>query len=94
MESTTGNLLLVYGGILLSHGVINHFGIRLVARLNDLSVTVHIVGVLVIVAALLIFAPRQPAGFFLARVTQHRRAGPTDGRLWWGYCRRCGPLRG
>ena len=77
MESTTGNLLLVYGGILLSHGVINHFGIRLVARLNDLSVTVHIVGVLVIVAALLIFAPRQPAGFFLTRVTSN-----TDG---WSY---------
>ena len=34
--------------ILLSHGLINHFGIRLVAWLTDLSVTVHVVGVVVI----------------------------------------------
>lgn len=76
-ESTTGNVLLVYGGILISHGFINHFGIRLVARLNDLSVTVHIVGVLVIVFALLFFGPRQPVGFFLTRVTNN-----TEG---WSY---------
>lgn len=76
-ESTTGNLLLVYGGILLSHALINHFGIRLVARLNDFSVTVHIVGVVVIVAALLFFAPRQPVAFFFARVTSN-----TEG---WSY---------
>lgn len=77
IESTTGNLLLVYGGILLSHALINHFGIRLVAWLNDFSVTVHIVGVVVIVVALLLFAPRQPVGFFFTRVTSN-----TEG---WSY---------
>src|SRR6266536_5581554 len=57
LKATTQNLLIVYAVILLSHALINHFGIRLVARLNDFSVTVHIVGVIVIVGALLIFAP-------------------------------------
>jgi len=77
ITSTTGNLLLVYGGILLSHALINHFGIRLVAWLNDFSVTVHIVGVVVIVGALLIFAPQRPVGFFFERVTSN-----TEG---WSY---------
>ena len=76
-EATTRNLLIVYGAILLSHGFINHFGIRLVARLNDFSVTIHIIGVIVIVAALLFFAPKQPAGFFFARITSN-----TEG---WSY---------
>jgi amino acid transporter len=81
LAATTANLLLVYGAILLSHGLINHYGIRLVARLNDLSVTVHIVGVFVIVGALLLFAPKQPIGFFFERVTNN-----TDGfPYWWAF---------
>ncbi len=76
-EATNQNLLIVYAAILLSHGLINHFGIRLVARLNDFSVTVHIVGVIVIVGALLLFAPKQPVSFFFARITHN-----TEG---WSY---------
>ncbi|MBO0799892.1 MAG: amino acid permease, partial [Blastocatellia bacterium] len=53
IASTRENLLLIYAAILVSHATINHFGIRLVARLNDFSVTVHIIGVIVIVGALL-----------------------------------------
>jgi amino acid transporter len=71
LGSTKGNLLLVYGCILLSHAAINHFGIRLVAWLNDFSVTVHIIGVIVIVGALLLFAPKQPVAFFFERVTNN-----------------------
>lgn len=77
LESTTNNLLLVYGAILLSHALINHFGIRLVSWLNDFSVTVHIIGVAVIVGALMFFAPKQPASFFFARITSN-----TEG---WSY---------
>ena len=54
-NATTKNLLLVYTAILLSHALINHFGIRLVAWLNDFSFTVHIIGVIAIVAAILFF---------------------------------------
>ena len=71
LEATTQNLLLVYSVILFSHGIINHFGIRLVAWLNDFSVTVHIIGVIVIVGALLLFAPKQPVSFFFARITSN-----------------------
>ena len=81
LAATPRNLLLVYGAILLSHALINHYGIRLVARLNDLSVTVHLVGVVVIVGALLVFAPKQPAGFFFARVTSNAEGWP----YWWAF---------
>ncbi|MGH9433177.1 MAG: amino acid permease [Terriglobia bacterium] len=64
LNATSRTLLIVYGAILASHGLINHFGIRLVAWLNDFSVTVHILGVLVIVGALLLFAPKHSVGFF------------------------------
>lgn len=77
LNATTRNILLVYAGILLSHALINHFGIRLVSWLNDFSVTVHIIGVIVIVGALFLFAPKQPLGFFFARVT-HNNEG-------WSY---------
>jgi amino acid transporter len=81
IDSTTGNLLIVYAVILTSHALINHFGIRLVARLNDLSVTVHIIGVVVIVGALLVFAPKQPLGFFFARITSNTEGFP----YWWAF---------
>ena len=81
LDAGPRNLLIVYGVILLSHALINHFGIRLVAWLNDFSVTVHIVGVIVIVGALLIFAPKQPLGFFFARVTSNAEGWP----YWWAF---------
>src|SRR5947199_128966 len=63
-------LLVVYGAILVSHGLLNHYGIRLVAWLTDFSVTVHILGVAVIIGLLLLFAPKQPVSlFFQARST-------------------------
>jgi len=68
LPSKPGVLLAVYGAVLASHGLINHYGIRLVARLNDASVTVHILGVAAIVGALLIFAPKQPISFFFRAV--------------------------
>lgn len=81
IDGTDRNLLLVYAAILLSHALINHFGIRLVAWLNDFSVTVHILGVIVICGALLLFAPKQPAGFFFARVTSNPEGWP----YWWAF---------
>lgn len=49
--------------ILASHAVVNAISVRAVAVLNDFSATVHIVGVLVIVGALLAFGRAQPVGF-------------------------------
>jgi amino acid transporter len=81
LPTTATNVLIVYAGVLLSHGLINHLGIRLVSRLNDLSVTVHIVGVVAIVGALFLFAPKQPIGFFFARVTNNTNGWP----YWWAF---------
>jgi len=67
--------------ILLSHAVINAMSVRLVARLNDFSATVHIVGVLVIVAALLAFGRAQPISF-LANTSFTNRA---DGSHMFGF---------
>jgi amino acid transporter len=74
-------VLIVYAAILLSHALINHFGIRLVARLNDFSVTVHVVGVFVIVGALMLFAPKQPLGYFFERVTYNDQGWP----YWFAF---------
>ena len=48
--------ILIFAIVLGVHGLLNQFGIRLVARLNDISVWWHILGVLIIVAVLA-FAP-------------------------------------
>ncbi len=74
-------LLAVYASILLSHALINHVGIRLVAWLNDFSVTVHVAGVVLIVGALFLFAPKQPIGFFFARITSNPAGWP----YWWAF---------
>jgi amino acid permease (GABA permease) len=47
----------IYGAVLFAHGLLNTFGIRLVARLNDISVWWHIVGVSVIFVALFFLSP-------------------------------------
>jgi amino acid permease (GABA permease) len=52
--ATPGHIILVYFFVLLLHGILNQFGVRLVALLNDISVWWHIVGVLLIVGVLFI----------------------------------------
>jgi amino acid transporter len=57
----------VFGILLLSHGILNHIGIRAVARLNDFSAFYHIAGVAVVVLALAFFAPKQPLSFLFTK---------------------------
>jgi amino acid permease (GABA permease) len=52
--------IVIFAGVLLLHGLLNQFGIRLVALLNDVSVWWHIAGVLIIVAVLA-FVPSKHA---------------------------------
>ncbi len=56
--------VLIFAVVLLVHGTLNQFGIRLVALLNDVSVWWHLLGVLIIVSVLA-FVPshHQPASF-------------------------------
>lgn len=59
--------MIVFAVLLLSHGILNHIGIRAVARLNDLSAIYHIAGVAIIVVALAFFAPKQPVAFLFTK---------------------------
>jgi amino acid permease (GABA permease) len=62
--ATPPHTILLFGIILLLHGLLNTFGVKLVALLNDISVWWHVIGVLIIVGAL-VFLPdkHQSAGF-------------------------------
>jgi amino acid permease (GABA permease) len=57
--------ILVYAIVLFLHGLLNTFGVRLVALLNDVSVWWHLVGVVVIVAALAIIPSHHQSASFV-----------------------------
>jgi amino acid permease (GABA permease) len=62
--------ILIYAIVLLVHGLLNQFGIRLVALLNDISVWWHILGVLLIVGFLAFYpAHHQSASFVFTHIT-------------------------
>jgi len=73
IEASPGSLLWLYSAILFSHAIINHFGIRWVAFLNDASVTIHLAGVIVVVGALTFFAPHQPVHFLVQAINSNGR---------------------
>src|SRR2546421_4500771 len=63
-EATPGHTILLLAIILVVHGLLNTFGVRIVAILNNVSVRGHLIGVLVIVGVLLIVpSHHQSAGF-------------------------------
>jgi amino acid transporter len=78
--STPRNLLLMFAFILITQGVLNHYGVKLVAILNDWSVAVHIIGVVVLVAALFLLAPKQPVGFLFSGINSNGRS-----LYWWAF---------
>ena len=80
VTSTPRNLFLMFAFILLTQGALNHWGVKLVALLNDLSVAVHIVGVAVLAGALLLLAPKQPVSFLLHGVNSNGRS-----LYWWAF---------
>ncbi|MBJ6763886.1 amino acid permease [Myxococcaceae bacterium JPH2] len=63
------HVLPLYVVILVSHAVLNHVGVRVVAWLNDVSAWYHLVGVGVLIGALALLAPRQPLDFLFTRAS-------------------------
>ncbi len=63
------HVLGLYAALLLSHALLNHVGVRAVALANHLSAWYHIVGVALLIAALLHYAPHHDLGFLLTRFT-------------------------
>ena len=58
-------VILLFGIALFLHGLLNTFGVSLVARLNDISVWWHIAGVLIIVGILLILPSHHQSASFV-----------------------------
>lgn len=65
------NVFLMFAFTLLVQGTLNHYGVGLVAKLNDLSVVVHIAGVILIVGGVYWLAPTQPAAFLVQAVNSN-----------------------
>lgn len=80
LPSTAINLYLMFAFILLTQGVLNHYGVRLVAILNDFSVTVHIAGVAAVVLGLFLLAPKQPLPFLFHALNSNGRSP-----YWWAF---------
>ena len=80
MAENWTNFLIIYAVILLTHGLLNHYGIRIVARLNDLSAVYHMVGVTVLVIALVFFVPKHDIklAFLLGE-------GDKNYAYWWAF---------
>jgi amino acid permease (GABA permease) len=64
-SATPGHTIFLFGLILAAHGLLNTFGVRLVARLNDISVWWHIAGVVIIVGALVILPDHHQSADFV-----------------------------
>jgi amino acid permease (GABA permease) len=70
--STPRWIVLIFAVVLFLHGLLNTFGVALVALLNDISVWWHLVGVAVIVLALLFFAKsHQSLSFIFTNFTNN-----------------------
>jgi len=80
VAASNANLGIAFGLILLTQGAINHWGVRLVAILNDFSVTVHVAGVLILVGVLFWMAPKQPVGFLFEAVNSNGQH-----HYWWAF---------
>ncbi len=72
-----GATLPLLAAILVSHALVNAVSVHLVARLNDISATVHVLGVTVLVVALLAFGRAQPLGFLFETGFTSRADGST-----------------
>lgn len=63
--TTPGHTILLFAAILLLHGLLNTFGVRIVALLNDISVWWHVVGVALIVGVLALVPDRHQSTSFV-----------------------------
>jgi amino acid transporter len=84
LPDTKPNVLLLYVAVLLSHGLLNHVGIRVVTVLNELSAWYHLVGTALLVAALALWAPLQPLSFLTRRFV-----GPASNGVVYPFAYAC-----
>ena len=63
------HLLFIYAALLVSHGALNHAGVRAVKWLNNLSAWYHLLGVAVLVGAMMLLAPKRELSFLVVQST-------------------------
>jgi amino acid transporter len=80
IPASARNVFLMFAFTLVVHALINQYGVALVARLNNLSVAIHVAGVAAIVAAIFWFAPLQPVSFLGSAVNSNGRSP-----YWWAF---------
>src|SRR5207248_3008154 len=78
---TPVNFTILFGILLLSQALLNHIGIRTVARLNDFSAWYHVAGVAIVVLALALFAPKQPVSYLFTKTF----TTVTDKPYWFAF---------
>jgi amino acid transporter len=76
LPPTRATVLWLYAAVLVSHGVLNHVGIRVVTVLNELSAWYHLAGTAILVAALAWWAPMKPVTFLTTRYVGAHYAYP------------------
>lgn len=86
----------IYAAILVSHGVVNSFGVRLLKYLNNVSIFLHSAGVASLCIAVLAKAPtHQPASFVFGTFSDGTGldgAGGWSTRASPAYVALCGAL--
>ncbi|KAK4033730.1 amino-acid permease BAT1 [Parachaetomium inaequale] len=87
----------IYAALLLSHAVVNTFGVRILRHLNNFSILLHSAGITAICITILAKAPsHQPASFVFGRF--HDGTAADAGEDGWGvrassvYVALCGAL--
>ena len=81
LKETPVNFTILFGILLLSQALLNHVGIRTVARLNDFSTWYHVAGVGIVVLALALFAPKQPVSYLFTKTF----TTVTDKPYWFAF---------
>lgn len=74
IPATDLNTYLMFAFTLVVQAALNHWGVRLVAMLNNASVVIHIAGVILIVGLIFFLAPRQPVSFLLSAINSNGRS--------------------
>jgi amino acid transporter len=80
--SSLGEIFVVFAVILLLHALVNVYSSHLVALFNNVSVFVHVIGVAVIIAVLIVVPDRHQDVRFVFDHTINN-SGFSEGMFWW-----------